>query len=164
LSFHSREAGDDYEPPSGIELGLEILRYISIAILSLFVLELIAKCIVFRLGYFTHHLYHLLDALLILTSFFATLLLTGPTETILTFFIFLRLWRVFRLIDGVAIAVEAEAHTKEEKLQERIFELQTKLDWLTKKSEIKPMDMEEGEEKKKPFVSYQSTSTLHEKV
>jgi hypothetical protein len=122
--------GDKFEVKHSIEVTEDVLRWTSLAILSIFVAELIAKIIVFRLQYYYKNAFHTFDGLIILLSFFSTIFLHGIQETIVTFFIFLRLWRVFRIIDGVAVALEDEHDMEKEQMEAKIKKLEGELQQL----------------------------------
>jgi len=126
-----------YRPSHALKQTEYALHWITVSILSLFVLEIIAKFIVFPLRYFTRHWFHLLDAMAVLISFFTTLFLHGPSEHIVAFFIFLRLWRVFRIVDSVAAGMQLEYANKIETLKEQLMEAQTQLKHTQMKLKVK---------------------------
>lgn len=135
IDFEAAALGEKFHVAQAVEVMAEVFRWISVGIMGLFVLEMVAKLIVFRLQYFTQHWLHLFDAVVVLLSFFASLFLQGASETIASFFIFLRLWRVFRIIDGVAVAMEDSKEKKARQLAHEIDQLKLEVDKWKKRAE-----------------------------
>jgi hypothetical protein len=142
-SCRQHTGGEKYEEPSGERTAEDVLRIASIVILSIFCAETLAKLIVQGLKYYLHHLIHLFDAIVIFTSFIVTLVLTGPLEEVVALFIFLRLWRVFRIIDGVAVSFEAEHEKKHRRMEMQQVQLEEKIKQLEGK--LKEMQDAVGE-------------------
>ncbi|KAJ3331605.1 hypothetical protein HDU76_002717 [Blyttiomyces sp. JEL0837] len=91
---------------------LEFLHIVSTAILFLFVFELSLRAYCFGLKYFTTSNLHMFDATVVILSLIFDLALKGWAEEFASLLIILRLWRVVRVIDGVAVTLEE--NTKEE--------------------------------------------------
>jgi hypothetical protein len=108
-----------YEERHWIHEAEDALRWTSVGILSIFVVETLTKFVVLGWRYYAHHPLHIFDAVVIGLSFFTSIFLPagGPIEEIVGFFILLRLWRVFRIIDGVAIALHAQHASNRHKLK-----------------------------------------------
>lgn len=70
---------------------------------------------------------HLFDALVIVVSFIVTIVLHGPVEDLVALFIFLRLWRVFRIIDSVVVTMAQEHDAKVTHMAARIRQLEHKV-------------------------------------
>ncbi|KAG8749977.1 hypothetical protein FRC14_000909 [Serendipita sp. 396] len=100
------------------------------AIASLFVLELPPTIWVFGFDYYNpwsgvqHSTFHLLDAIIIILNF-VFMFLQGPAQEIGELLILLRIWRLVKLLGGVATGVENLNH-----------DLQLKLDIASKKREL----------------------------
>lgn len=108
-----------YEERHWIHEAEDALRWTSVGILSVFVVETLTKFVVLGWRYYAHHPLHIFDAVVIGVSFFTSIFLPagGPIEEIVGFFILLRLWRVFRIIDGVAIALHEQHASNRHKLK-----------------------------------------------
>uniref|UniRef100_A0A8C4R543 Voltage-gated hydrogen channel 1 n=1 Tax=Eptatretus burgeri TaxID=7764 RepID=A0A8C4R543_EPTBU len=93
--------------------GTEVLHYLSLSVLSLFVVELLVKLYVFRLE-FLHHGLELLDAAVVLISFVLDIVysLQHNAFDAAGFLVLLRLWRVVRIANGIVISVKGRARKK----------------------------------------------------
>ncbi|KAG8839574.1 hypothetical protein FRB91_006925, partial [Serendipita sp. 411] len=91
------------------------------AIASLFVLELPPTIWVFGFDYYNpwsgvqHATFHLLDAIIIILNF-VFMFLQGPAQEIGELLILLRIWRLVKLLGGVATGVENLNHDLQLKL------------------------------------------------
>lgn len=79
----------------------QVFHYMSIAILTFFMMEIFFKIFVFRLEFF-HHKFEILDAIVVVVSFVldVVLLFREHEFEALGLLILLRLWRVARIING----------------------------------------------------------------
>lgn len=84
---------------------LQVFHYSSFAILTLFMMEVFLKLFVFRLEFF-HHKFEILDTFVVVVSFILDLVLLFQKHEFeaLGLLILLRLWRVARIINGMAPA------------------------------------------------------------
>lgn len=84
---------------------LQVFHYSSFAILTLFMIEVFLKLFVFRLEFF-HHKFEILDTFVVVVSFILDLVLLFQKHEFeaLGLLILLRLWRVARIINGMAPA------------------------------------------------------------
>lgn len=105
-----------------------IPHYLSIAVLSIFLIELAVKLYAMRLEFFQHKL-EIFDAIIIILSFTLDIVFldasivarSGASATGLL--IVLRLWRVARVLNGVVLSVKTQAEhklSKERKLREAL--------------------------------------------
>jgi hypothetical protein len=118
------KGGEHWEEGDRTIRATDALRIASLCVLSLFCVEITAKLLVLGVEYYTHHYIHLFDALVIVTSFVVTLVLHGPAEEVVALFVMLRLWRIVRVIDSVAVTVEQEHAKRRHKLHKRISTLE----------------------------------------
>lgn len=109
---------------------LEVLAHISLVITTLFLIEIPLTLWAFGaefynpLGKVTHARFHLFDAAIILTTFVLEVVLKGRERELAGLLIVLRLWRLIKLVGGVAVgtselAEEELAETREELAQTR---------------------------------------------
>ncbi|KAM4708732.1 voltage-gated hydrogen channel 1 isoform 1-T8 [Discoglossus pictus] len=96
----------------------EIFHYLSISVLSFFLLELAAKLYAFRLEFF-HHKFEVFDAIIIVISFVIDIVYISREDVFnaVGLLILLRLWRVCRIINGVIVSVKSRAEEKIHKLK-----------------------------------------------
>ncbi|CAG2167965.1 unnamed protein product [Oppiella nova] len=101
----------------------EVLHYTSIAILCIFTIEIIFKVYVFRTEYVKHKS-EIFDAFIVITSLTLDLVFIKH-EDILRYIglvIILRLWRIVRVIHGIAISVKTpleHSYEKEKRKREK---------------------------------------------
>jgi len=88
---------------------LEALAYVSLAITSLFLIEIPLACWAFGLHYFNpfgnfvHAPLHLFDAIIITTTFILEVILRGRERELAGLLIVLRLWRLVKLVGGITV-------------------------------------------------------------
>ncbi|XP_064620912.1 voltage-gated hydrogen channel 1-like [Lineus longissimus] len=94
-------------------LAPHILHYISIAILSIFLVELGIKIYAFRLEFFKSKM-EVFDGIVVVLSFALDIAFANEEGIIsgLGLFIVLRLWRVTRILNGIVISVKVQAEKK----------------------------------------------------
>lgn len=85
---------------------LQVFHYLSIAILTFFMMEIAFKIFVFRLEFF-HHKFEILDSIVVVVSFVLDIVLVFQEHEFeaLGLLILLRLWRVARIINGMSPAL-----------------------------------------------------------
>lgn len=91
---------------TGLPCPLQVFHYMSIAILTFFMIEIFFKLFVFRLEFF-HHKFEILDSVVVVVSFVIDIvfLLREHDFEALGLLILLRLWRVARIINGTSPAL-----------------------------------------------------------
>jgi len=119
------------EPPEGPDSPkwLEVLSHISLGITTFFLIEIPLSIYALGLTFYNpfgpvpHAVLHLFDALIIMTTFILEVVLRGREQELASLLIILRLWRLVKLVGGVAVGVgEVEEATVKE-LQETKREL-----------------------------------------
>ncbi|KAK9766732.1 Protein arginine N-methyltransferase 3 [Basidiobolus ranarum] len=109
---------------------IDILSYISLAILTIFILENVLKLVVFGPLYYIkgkHGWLHALDAIIVATSFILELTLKGRQREIASLLILFRFWRILRVIDAVAISVDLNNERNIRQLEEQCALLEERL-------------------------------------
>ncbi|XP_078083808.1 voltage-gated hydrogen channel 1 [Mustelus asterias] len=110
----------------------QVFHYLSITILTFFLLELIAKLYAFRWEFFWHK-FEVLDGVIVVVSFILDIVYISREDAFdgMGLLILLRLWRVARIINGILMTVKSRAAKKETELKhannhlkQRIGELQ----------------------------------------
>ncbi|KDR81513.1 hypothetical protein GALMADRAFT_221376 [Galerina marginata CBS 339.88] len=108
------------EPPGGedVPAWLEVLSHISLAITTLFLVEIPLNLWAFGFQFMNpfgpvpHAGLHAFDSIIILTTFILEAILRGKEREIAGLLIVLRLWRLVKLVGGVAVdAGEIEEET-----------------------------------------------------
>uniref|UniRef100_UPI00398ED233 voltage-gated hydrogen channel 1 n=1 Tax=Pristiophorus japonicus TaxID=55135 RepID=UPI00398ED233 len=121
----------------------QVFHYLSIAILTCFILELIAKLYAFRLEFFWHK-FEVLDGVIVVVSFILDIVYISREDAFdgVGLLILLRLWRVARIINGIILTVKSRALKKEtelrhanSQLRQRVGELQNECTELTQEVE-----------------------------
>ncbi|XP_046862676.1 voltage-gated hydrogen channel 1-like [Xenia sp. Carnegie-2017] len=134
---------------------IEILHYTSIGILGLFLFEIVVKLYAFDCQFF-HHKLEVFDAIVVCVSFALDVAYSGNTDAwdAAGLLILLRLWRIVRIINGVALSVKIEMDHKVHHLKKEIDHLQTQVDNYKVKCE----------EQEKEITELQIELQKHEKV
>lgn len=98
----------------------EIFHYLSISVLSFFLLEIVGKLYAFRLEFF-HHKFEVFDAVIVIISFIIDVVYITREDVFsaVGLLILLRLWRVARIVNGVILSVKSRAEEKINKLKEK---------------------------------------------
>ncbi|XP_063820467.1 voltage-gated hydrogen channel 1 [Pseudophryne corroboree] len=98
----------------------EVFHYLSISVLSFFLLEIVGKLYAFRLEFF-HHKFEVFDAVIVVISFIIDVVYITREDVFnaVGLLILLRLWRVARIVNGVILSVKSQAEEKINKLKEK---------------------------------------------
>lgn len=111
---------------------LALFGHLSLAIVSVFMLEILLKIFAFGPRYFwigtPHWVLHLVDAIIILTSFLLEIFLKGAEQELSSLLIVFRLWRVIKLTGTVAIEVSEHDQAHVALLEGRVKELEQELE------------------------------------
>ncbi|KAK3816063.1 MAG: hypothetical protein J3Q66DRAFT_191970 [Benniella sp.] len=111
---------------------IALFSHLSLAIVSLFTLEVLLKIFAFGPRYFwkgtRHGVLHLLDAIIILISFLLEIFLHGAAQELTSLLIIFRLWRVVKLTGTVAIEVSEYEEAHMVALHTRIQSLERELE------------------------------------
>ncbi|XP_017294313.1 voltage-gated hydrogen channel 1 [Kryptolebias marmoratus] len=97
----------------------EVFHYLSLALLTFFMVELSGKLFAFRLEFFQHK-FEVFDALVVLVSFILDIVFLFHEDASdgMGLLILLRLWRVARIINGILVSVKTRADQRIHKLKE----------------------------------------------
>lgn len=121
----------------------QVFHYLSIIILTFFILELAGKLYAFRLEFFWHK-FEILDAAIVIVSFILDIVYISREDAFdgVGLLILLRLWRVARIINGILMTVKSRQLKKETELKQvnsdlwhRVGELQGECTVLTQEVE-----------------------------
>ncbi|KAG9326031.1 hypothetical protein KVV02_000742 [Mortierella alpina] len=111
---------------------IALFGHLSLAIISIFMLEILLKFFAFGPRYFwrgvPHGILHLVDAAIIITSFILELILKGAEQELTNLLIIFRLWRVIKLTGTVAIEVSEHDQLRAAILQDRVHSLEVELE------------------------------------
>ncbi|KAL1426528.1 hypothetical protein MTO96_018265 [Rhipicephalus appendiculatus] len=104
----------------------KIIHSLSIFILSLFLVEIVAKMYAYRLSFFQHKM-EVFDAAIVIISFALDVAFRDPESAAngAGLIIVLRLWRVARLLNGIVLTVKTQAERqlmRECKLREKLMQ------------------------------------------
>ncbi|KAJ6642180.1 Voltage-gated hydrogen channel 1, partial [Pseudolycoriella hygida] len=114
-----------------------ILQSISLGILTLFIIELLFKLYVLRLDFFKSKM-EIFDYTIVIVSWTLDIVFFNHDEHAMNLLIFLRLWRLIRIIHAIAMSMRGpiENQLKQEKLEHQIAEAKLeKLFYYTKELE-----------------------------
>jgi len=122
-------------PDSHLEITYEVLHYTGLAILCLFVLEVMVKIYALQWKFF-HHWWELFDAVVIIISF-ALDLAYHPGSNMegngFGLIIVLRLWRVVRVVNGIIVSSTSSLHAQLEEEKEARKTIERDLEsWKTR--------------------------------
>jgi hypothetical protein len=114
-----------------VEWLLELFAHASLAIVIVFLLEIVLKIFAFGIGYFwkntPYGLLHLADALIIVISFLLEVFLKGAEQELGSLLIIFRLWRIVKLTGTITIKTVEHSHELVHELERRIEELEHRL-------------------------------------
>ncbi|XP_071776371.1 voltage-gated hydrogen channel 1 [Centroberyx gerrardi] len=114
----------------------QVFHYLSLALLTFFMVELAGKLFAYRLEFFQHK-FEVFDGLVVVVSFVLDIVYISNEDVFdgMGFLILLRLWRVARIINGILVSVKTRADQRVHKLKEsydhlvhRVTELQERAD------------------------------------
>ncbi|XP_010879662.1 voltage-gated hydrogen channel 1 [Esox lucius] len=97
----------------------QVFHYLSLALLTFFMMELAGKLFAFRLEFF-HHKFEVFDGLVVIVSFILDVVYIASEDAFdgMGLLILLRLWRVARIVNGILLSVKARADHQVHKLKE----------------------------------------------
>lgn len=102
---------------------IQILQSISLAILTLFIIELMFKLYVLRLDFFKSKM-EIFDYTIVVVSWSLDIVFFNHDEHTMNLLIFLRLWRLIRIIHAIAVSMRApvEHQLEQEKCAHQVTE------------------------------------------
>lgn len=124
-------------------LAPHILHYLSLALLTFFMGELVGKIYAYRAEFF-HHKFEVFDGVIVVLSFVLDLVFLFREDAFdaVGLLILLRLWRVARIINGILVSVRNRANQRLHKLTvsynhlvHRVTELQARTDELEQENQ-----------------------------
>lgn len=124
-------------------IAAEVFHYLSLALLTFFMIELLGKLFAYRLEFF-YHKFEVFDAVIVVVSFVLDVVFIFHEDAFagMNLLILLRLWRVARIINGILVSVKTRAHQQIHKLKEsydhlvkRVTELQERNDKLEQENQ-----------------------------
>ncbi|XP_045079211.1 voltage-gated hydrogen channel 1-like [Coregonus clupeaformis] len=97
----------------------QVFHYLSLALLTFFMVELAGKLFAYRLEFF-HHKFEVFDGLVVIVSFILDIVYIASEDAFdgMGLLILLRLWRVARIVNGILVSVKTRADQKVHKLKE----------------------------------------------
>uniref|UniRef100_H2Z728 Voltage-gated hydrogen channel 1 n=1 Tax=Ciona savignyi TaxID=51511 RepID=H2Z728_CIOSA len=122
----------------------EILHGFSLSILSIFMVEIALK-IIADPHHFIRHKVEVLDAVVVVISFGVdiALIFVGESEALaaLGLLVILRLWRVFRIINGIIVTVKTKADERVHEIKQKNSKLEAKIEDLKEKLQEKDKEI-----------------------
>ncbi|XP_021424582.2 voltage-gated hydrogen channel 1 [Oncorhynchus mykiss] len=97
----------------------QVFHYLSLALLTFFMVELAGKLFAYRLEFF-HHKFEMFDGLVVIVSFILDIVYIASEDAFdgMGLLILLRLWRVARIVNGILMSVKSRADREVQKLKE----------------------------------------------
>ncbi|XP_077163457.1 voltage-gated hydrogen channel 1 [Paroedura picta] len=129
--------------PDEHEIVPEVFHYLSLSILTLFLVEVSFKLFAYRLEFF-HHKFEVLDAIVVVISFVLDIVVLFLKHDFEAFglLILLRLWRVARIINGIILSVKTRSEQQVSKLKQANLQLTTKVQHLESSCAEKEVEIE----------------------
>lgn len=117
-------------------LAPEVFHYLSLALLTFFMVELFGKLFAYRLEFFQHK-FEVFDGLVVTVSFILDIVFVFHEDAFdgMGLLILLRLWRVARIVNGILVSVKTRAHQKLHKLKESYDHLVQRVTVLQERSD-----------------------------
>nr|XP_033812092.1 voltage-gated hydrogen channel 1 [Geotrypetes seraphini]XP_033812093.1 voltage-gated hydrogen channel 1 [Geotrypetes seraphini] len=105
--------------PDKHHIAPQVFHYLSLSVLTFFVVEIFGKIYAYQLEFF-HHKFEILDAVVVLISFIIDIIYIAQENIFqaVGLLILLRLWRVARIINGIIVSIKTTAEEKISKLRE----------------------------------------------
>ncbi|KAJ6656599.1 hypothetical protein lerEdw1_003486 [Lerista edwardsae] len=129
--------------PDKDEIAPKVFHYLSLSILTLFLVEVSFKLFVYRREFF-HHKFEVLDAVVVIVSFVLDIVLLFREHEFeaLGLLILLRLWRVARIINGIILSVKTRSEQQVSKLKQANLQLSVKVQQLESSAAEKELEIE----------------------
>ncbi|NXP48749.1 HVCN1 protein, partial [Heliornis fulica] len=109
----------------------KVFHYLSLSILTIFLVEVGFKLFVYRWEFF-HHKFEVLDGIVVIVSFILDIVLIFREHEFeaVGLLILLRLWRVARIINGIILSVKTRSEQVVSKLKQANMKLAMKVEQL----------------------------------
>ncbi|XP_062814701.1 voltage-gated hydrogen channel 1 [Anolis carolinensis] len=129
--------------PDKGEIVPKVFHYLSLSILTLFLVEVSFKLFAYRLEFFKHK-FEVLDAVVVIVSFVLDIVLLFREHEFeaLGLLILLRLWRVARIINGIILSVKTRSEQHVSKLKQANLQLTVKVQQLEGNCAEKEIEIE----------------------
>ncbi|KAM6120123.1 voltage-gated hydrogen channel 1 [Phoenicopterus ruber ruber] len=117
--------------PDKYNITPKVFHYLSLSILTIFLVEVGFKIFVYRWEFF-HHKFEVLDGIVVIVSFILDVVLIFREHEFeaIGLLILLRLWRVARIINGIILSVKTRSEQQVSKLKQANLKLATKVEQL----------------------------------
>ncbi|XP_072207144.1 voltage-gated hydrogen channel 1 [Excalfactoria chinensis] len=117
--------------PDKYHIAPKVFHYLSLSILTIFLVEVGFKIYVYGREFF-HHKFEVLDSIVVVVSFILDLVLLFREHEFeaVGLLILLRLWRVARIINGIILSVKTRSEQQVSKLKQVNLKLATKVEQL----------------------------------
>ncbi|XP_027507672.1 voltage-gated hydrogen channel 1 [Corapipo altera] len=117
--------------PDKYNITPKVFHYLSLSILTIFLVEVGFKVFVYRREFF-HHKFEVLDGVVVVVSFVLDVVLIFQEHEFeaVGLLILLRLWRVARIINGIILSVKTRSEQQVSKLKQANLKLATRLEQL----------------------------------
>ncbi|NXY79010.1 HVCN1 protein, partial [Glareola pratincola] len=117
--------------PDKYNITPKVFHYLSLSILTIFLVEVGFKVFVYRREFF-HHKFEVLDGVVVVVSFILDIVLIFREHEFeaVGLLILLRLWRVARIINGIILSVKTRSEQQMSKLKQANLKLATKVEQL----------------------------------
>ncbi|CAL8335386.1 unnamed protein product [Merluccius merluccius] len=97
----------------------QVFHYLSLALLTFFMVELAGKLYAYQLEFFQHK-FEVIDGVVVVVSFVLDIVFISNEDAFdaVGFLILLRLWRVARIVNGILVSLKTRADHRLHKLKE----------------------------------------------
>ncbi|NXU79020.1 HVCN1 protein, partial [Oreotrochilus melanogaster] len=129
--------------PDKYNITPKVFHYLSLSILTIFLVEVGFKVFVYRWEFF-HHKFEVLDGIVVIVSFILDVVLIFREHEFeaVGLLILLRLWRVARIINGIILSVKTRSEQQVSRLKQANLRLATKVEQLEHSCEEKEQEIE----------------------
>lgn len=129
--------------PDKHHIAPKVFHYLSLSILTIFLVEVGFKVFVYGREFF-HHKFEVLDGVVVIVSFILDLVLLFREHEFeaVGLLILLRLWRVARIINGIILSVKTRSEQQVSKLKQANLKLVTKVEQLEQSCAEKEREIE----------------------
>ncbi|NXU59695.1 HVCN1 protein, partial [Turnix velox] len=129
--------------PDKYNITPKVFHYLSLSILTIFLVEVGFKIFVYRREFF-HHKFEVLDGVVVVVSFILDIVLIFREHEFeaVGLLILLRLWRVARIINGIILSVKTRSEQQLSKLKQANLKLATKVEQLEQSCVEKEQEIE----------------------
>ncbi|XP_067163172.1 voltage-gated hydrogen channel 1 [Apteryx mantelli] len=117
--------------PDKHNIAPKVFHYLSLSILTIFLVEVGFKVFVYRREFF-HHKFEVLDGAVVIVSFVLDLVLLFREHEFeaVGLLILLRLWRIARIVNGIILSVKTRSEQQVSKLKQANLQLAAKVEQL----------------------------------